>query len=101
MRQAPPPSDLAELWRPFINNARPLIIAIGNPLFLQFENKDLYRDLATENAEQLLKSPNLEAIRKLRRTMVDLNPIEAMETLTAALKKHKTNDELLAKLDKG
>ena len=40
----------------------------------------------------------LAAIRKLRRTMVDLNPIEAMETLTAALKKHKTNDELLAKL---
>ncbi len=33
--------------------------------------------------------------------MVDLNPIEAMETLTAALKKHKTNDELLAKLEKG
>ncbi len=64
VRPAPPPSDLAELWRPFINNARPLIIAIGNPLFLQFENKDLYRDLATENAEQLLKSPNLEAIRK-------------------------------------
>jgi hypothetical protein len=24
-----------------------------------------------------------------------------METLTAALKKHKTNDELLAKLEKG
>jgi hypothetical protein len=24
-----------------------------------------------------------------------------METLTAALKKHKTNDDLLAKLDKG
>jgi len=24
-----------------------------------------------------------------------------METLTAALKKHKTNDELLSKLDKG
>ena len=43
----------------------------------------------------------LEAIRKLRRTMVDLNPIEAMETLTAALKKHKTNDELLAKLAVG
>jgi len=33
--------------------------------------------------------------------MVDLNPVEAMETLVAALKKHKTNDELLAKLDKG
>ena len=30
--------------------------------------------------------------------MVDLNPIEAMETLLAALKKHRTNEELLAKL---
>jgi hypothetical protein len=29
---------------------------------------------------------------------VDLNPVEAMDTLLAALKKHKTNDELLAKL---
>ena len=43
----------------------------------------------------------IDAVRKLRRTMVDLNPVEAMETLVAALKKHKTNDELLAKLDKG
>ena len=48
----------------------------------------------------MFRGENLEAIRcaKLRRTMVDLNPIEAMETLTAALKKHKTNDELLAKM---
>ncbi len=30
--------------------------------------------------------------------MVGLNPIEAMETLQAALKKHKTNDELLSKI---
>jgi hypothetical protein len=30
--------------------------------------------------------------------MVDLNPVEAMETLQAALKKQKTNDELLAKI---
>ena len=41
---------------------------------------------------------SIEAVRKLRRTMVDLNPVEAMETLLAALRKHKTNDELLAKL---
>ena len=55
----------------------------------------------TRKEEKLFAPKNLEAIRKLRRTMVDLNPIEAMETLNAALKKHKTNDELLAKLDKG
>ncbi len=52
----------------------------------------------TRKEEKLFPSKHIEAIRKLRRTMVDLNPIEAMETLTAALKKHKTNDELLTKL---
>ena len=55
----------------------------------------------TRKEEKLFPAKYLEPIRKLRRTMVDLNPIEAMETLTSALKKHKTNEELLAKLDKG
>jgi transcription termination factor Rho len=55
----------------------------------------------TRKEEKLFPPKYLEAIRKLRRTMVDLNPIEAMETLTAALKKHKTNEELLSKLEKG
>ncbi len=52
----------------------------------------------TRKEEKLFAPKNLEPLRKLRRMMVDLNPVEAMETLTAALKKHKTNDELLAKL---
>ena len=52
----------------------------------------------TRKEEKLFAAKNLDAIRKLRRTMVDLNPIEAMETLTAACKKFKTNDELLAQL---
>jgi transcription termination factor Rho len=52
----------------------------------------------TRKEEKLYAPKNIESVRKLRRMMVDLNPVEAMETLTAALKKHKTNDELLAKL---
>lgn len=56
--------ELGDLWRPFVNTGRPLVIAVGNPLFLQFENKALYRDLSTENAQDLLKSPNLGAISK-------------------------------------
>ena len=52
----------------------------------------------TRKEEKLFPPKNMDAIRKLRRTMVDLNPVEAMETLLAALKKHKTNEELLAKL---
>src|SRR5262245_38170036 len=55
----------------------------------------------TRKEEKLFPKNQIEAVRKLRRMMVDLNPVEAMETLVAALKKHKTNDELLAKHDKG
>ena len=55
----------------------------------------------TRKEEKLFPKHQIEAVRKLRRMMVDLNPVEAMETLTAALKKHRTNDELLAKLEKG
>jgi transcription termination factor Rho len=52
----------------------------------------------TRKEEKLFPKNQIEAVRKLRRMMVDLNPIEAMETLLAACKKHKTNEELLAKL---
>jgi transcription termination factor Rho len=52
----------------------------------------------TRKEEKLFSKTQIEAVRKLRRMMVDLNPVEAMETLVAALKKHKTNEELLAKL---
>jgi transcription termination factor Rho len=55
----------------------------------------------TRKEEKLFAKHHIEAVRKLRRMMVDLNPVEAMETLIAALKKHKTNEELLAKLEKG
>jgi len=55
----------------------------------------------TRKEEKLFPKHQIEAVRKLRRMMVDLNPVEAMETLIAALKKHKTNEELLVKLEKG
>ncbi len=55
----------------------------------------------TRKEEKLFPARQMESVRKLRRMMVDLNPVEAMETLVAALKKHRTNDELLAKLEKG
>jgi transcription termination factor Rho len=52
----------------------------------------------TRKEEKLFAKNQIDAVRKLRRMMVDLNPVEAMETLLAACKKHKTNDELLSKL---
>ena len=52
----------------------------------------------TRKEEKLFLPRHLEAIRKLRRMMTDLQPVEAMETLQGALRKYKTNEELLAKL---
>lgn len=52
----------------------------------------------TRKEEKLFAANQIDAIRKLRRMMTDLQPVEAMETLIAALKKHKTNAELLGKL---
>ena len=52
----------------------------------------------TRKEEKLFPVKHLDAIRKLRRMMVDLNPIEAMETLLNALKKFKTNEELLSQM---
>lgn len=56
--------ELAELWGPFVDTGRPLLIAVGNPLFLQFENKALYRDLSVENSDELAKSPRLKGVRQ-------------------------------------
>ena len=52
----------------------------------------------TRKEENLFDPKHIGAIHKLRREMVDLNPIEAMETLTGALRKYKTNEEFLARL---
>jgi len=52
----------------------------------------------TRKEEKLYPPKYYEAIRKLRRMMVDLNSIEAMETLITAVKKYKTNEEMLEKL---
>ena len=52
----------------------------------------------TRKEEKLFPEEHLGAIHKLRRTMVDLDPVNAMETLIGALKKHPTNAELLSKL---
>lgn len=55
--------ELAELWQPFVNSRHPLIVAVGNPLFLEFEGKLLYRDLSIEKPEDLLKSHQFAAVR--------------------------------------
>ncbi len=52
----------------------------------------------TRKEEKLYGAKYIQAIHKLRRQMIDTNPIAALETLTAALKKYKTNEEVLNRL---
>ncbi len=63
---APSPwsSDLDQLWSPFVHSARPLVISVGNPLFLQFKNKTIYRDPSIEKWDDLLLSPSFAAVSK-------------------------------------
>lgn len=56
--------ELAELWQPFLQSKRPLAVAVGNPLFLQFENKIMYREPSIDKWDELLKSPNLAAVQR-------------------------------------
>ena len=56
--------ELARLWDPLLKSGRPLIITVGNPLFMEFPNEVLYRDRSIETPEGLLKSPSLDALRK-------------------------------------
>jgi hypothetical protein len=56
--------ELAELWYPFTGANRPLLIAAGNPLFVQFENKAIYRNPSIENWEDLSKSPDFAAVSR-------------------------------------
>ncbi|MBT5927282.1 MAG: transcription termination factor Rho, partial [Verrucomicrobia bacterium] len=52
----------------------------------------------TRKEEKLYGPKWIQAIHKLRREMIDINPIEALETLSSALRKYKTNEEFLKRL---
>ena len=43
---------------------RPLIVAIADPPFVQFKGYGAYRDLQLNRWEDIVKSPQVEAIRK-------------------------------------
>jgi transcription termination factor Rho len=49
----------------------------------------------TRKEELLLDPKELELVYKLRRVLVDMNPVEAMELLITRLKKVKSNAEFL------
>ena len=52
----------------------------------------------TRHEEKLFTDEQLEAVIMLRRSLISLSPVEAMESLTRTLERFPTNDEFLAKV---
>jgi len=50
----------------------------------------------TRHEEMLLDPATLHAVTMLRRTLITMHPVDAMERLTAQLAKHKSNAELVS-----
>src|SRR5205085_10087929 len=56
--------ELDQLWKPFFNSNRPLIVSIADPPFVQFKGHGAYRDLTLNRWEDIVKSPDVLGIRK-------------------------------------
>lgn len=52
----------------------------------------------TRHEEKLFTDEQLDAVIMLRRSLISLSPVEAMEQLTRTLERFPTNDEFLAKV---
>jgi transcription termination factor Rho len=52
----------------------------------------------TRREEKILSPEVLEGVTMLRRSLISLNPVEAMEQLSSTLKKFPTNQEFLEKI---
>ncbi|HWB84340.1 MAG TPA: hypothetical protein VG675_09385 [Bryobacteraceae bacterium] len=56
--------ELEELWAPFLQTKRPLMVCIGAPLFLQYPNLVFLRDPGVNVWDQLATSPRFAVIHK-------------------------------------
>jgi hypothetical protein len=56
--------DLEQLWKPLLKARLPLIVSIADPPFVQFKGFGAYRDLTLNRWEDIVKSPQVAAIRK-------------------------------------
>jgi hypothetical protein len=58
--------ELEQLWRPFLESRRPLIITVADPLFIGLQGTDIYfRKISLRRPEDATNSPEVSALRKL------------------------------------
>jgi hypothetical protein len=56
--------ELEEVWQPFLTPQRPLLIAVEDPPFVQFKGHGVYREMALNRWEDIVKAPQIQALRK-------------------------------------
>jgi len=56
--------ELRLLWQPLLESRRPLVVAVSAPLFIGMQGEGYYRDLSLNDWESVLKSPEIESLRK-------------------------------------
>jgi len=57
--------ELSTIWAPFVVADRPLILAVGTPLFISLGGLDMLRDLNVNRWEDALRSPSVGAFRRI------------------------------------
>ncbi len=57
-------AELTQLWAPFLETNRPLLICIGAPLFIQYPNLGFVRDPGANTWDQLESSPRFAIFKK-------------------------------------
>lgn len=56
--------DIEQLWGPFVDPKRHVLVSIASPLYIGFQGEGVYRDLRLDHWEDVLKSKKIQAIQK-------------------------------------
>jgi len=56
--------ELEQIWRPFLASKRPLLVAVGAPLFVGFLGRGFYRDLSLNRWQDVVASSSVQALGK-------------------------------------
>lgn len=58
-------SELAEIWTPFLESKRPVLVCVGTPYFARVPMLGFFRDPRANTSQEIEKSERLALIRKL------------------------------------
>jgi hypothetical protein len=57
-------AELQEIWGPFLDAKRPLVVCLGTPLFMQIQNVGFFRSGLLNDWQSAAESPAFDAVKK-------------------------------------